>query len=137
MGYFDDYSDSAPRAKKMKGDGINTFLLNFSQCITFNQTKFVTATLIAEASLKSLYSRLGFKFIKYFSTSPNFEKACKRFHYESGKSKVLQKKTIGLQFYLTIPKLVTILYDNRIDLNENKDVFKDLNEVLPSDYWFP
>ena len=28
-------------------------------------------------------------------------------------------------------------YGNRIDLNENKDVFKDLNDVSPSDYWFP
>ena len=37
---------------------------------------------------------------------------------------------------MTIPRRVTIIYDNRIDLNENKDVFKDLNEVPPSDNWF-
>ena len=49
----------------------------------------------------------------------------------------MQKKTIGLQCYLTIPRRVTVLYDNRIDLNENKYVFKDLNEVPPSDDWFP
>ena len=41
----------------------------------------------------------------------------------------------SLQCYLTIPRRVTIIYDNRIDLNENKDAFKDLNEVSPSYYW--
>ena len=49
----------------------------------------------------------------------------------------MQKQTIGLQCNLTIPRRVTILHENRIDLNESRDVFKDLNEVLPSDYWFP
>ena len=44
---------------------------------------------------------------------------------------------IGLQCYLAIPRRVTFLYDNRIDFNENKDVFKYLNEFLPSDDWFP
>ena len=57
--------------------------------------------------------------------------------YESVKSKALQKQTIGLQCYITIPRRVTIIHDNRIDFNENKDVFKDLNEVPPSDDWFP
>ena len=75
MGCFGVYLDAAPRAKTMRGNGITTFLLYIAQCITFNQTKFVTATLIAEASLKSLYPSLGFKVIKYFETSPNFEKA--------------------------------------------------------------
>ena len=37
---------------------------------------------------------------------------------------------------MTIPRRVTIIYDNRIDLNENKDVFKDLNEVPPSYDYF-
>ena len=97
----------------------------------------VTATFIAEARLKPLYSRLGFKFIKDFATSPNFEEAHEIFHYESGKSKELKKQTIRLQCYLTIPRRVTILHDNQIDFNENRDVFKDLNEVPPSDYWFP
>ena len=53
----------------------------------FQFLKIVTVKLIAKAYLKSLYSRLGFKVIKYFATSPNFEKACKRFNYDSGKSK--------------------------------------------------
>ena len=87
--------------------------------------------------MKSFYSKLGFKVIKYFATSPNFEEACKRFQYESVKSRALQKQTIGLQFYLTIPRRVTIIHDNRIYFNENRDVFKDLNDILPSDYWFP
>ena len=48
MGWFDDYLDAAPRAKTMRGNGITTFLLHVSQCITLSQTKFVTATLISE-----------------------------------------------------------------------------------------
>ena len=102
MSCFDDYLYAAPRAKTMRGDGITTFILHFTQCITFNQTKFVTATIISEARLKLLYSRLGFKVIKDFATSPNFEKARKPFNYESGNSKALQKQTTGLQCYLTI-----------------------------------
>ena len=98
---------------------------------------FVTTTLIAEARLESLYSRLGFKVINDFATSTNLEKACKQFHYESGKSKALQKQTIGLQCHLTIPLCVTIIHDNLIDFNENRGVFKYLNDVPPSDDWFP
>ena len=47
------------------------------------------------------------------------------------------RKKNRLQCYLTIPKLVTFIYDNRIDLNENKDVFNGLNQFLASDYWLP
>ena len=133
MGCFNGYSDSAPRAKTMRVNGITTFLLNVYQCVTFNHFCFVTATLITAARLKSLYSRLGFKVIKDFATSPNFEEAHEIFHYESGKSKELKKQTIRLQCYLTIPRRVTILHDNQIDFNENRDVFKYLNEVPPSD----
>ena len=92
MGCFGDYSDTVPHAKTMRGNGITNFLLHVSQCIIFNQTKFVTATLIAGAWLKSLYSRLGFKVNRDFATSPNFEEACKRFNYEPGKCKALRKK---------------------------------------------
>ena len=55
MGCFGYYSDAAPHAKTMRGNGITTFILYVAQCITFNQTQFVTATLIAEARLNSLY----------------------------------------------------------------------------------
>ena len=81
VGCFGDYLDDAPRAKIFRGNGITTFLFHVAQCITFHQTKFVTATHIAEASLKSLYSRLGFKVIQDFSQSLNFEKACNQFQY--------------------------------------------------------
>ena len=87
MGCFDDYLDAAPRAKTIRGNGITAFLLHVAECITFNQTKCVIATLIEKGRLKSLYSRLGFKVIKDYLTSPNFEEARERFHYESGKYK--------------------------------------------------
>ena len=77
MSYFDKYLDAASRAKNIRENGITTFFSHVSQCITSHQTKFVTATLIAEALLKSFYSWSGFKVIKYFATSPNFEEAQK------------------------------------------------------------
>ena len=52
MGCLDYYSDAVPRAKIMRGNGITTFILHVAQCIIFNQTKFVTATLIAKDRLK-------------------------------------------------------------------------------------
>ena len=77
MGSFVDYSDAAPRSKIMSGNGSTTFILHVAQCITFNQTNVFTEIIIAETLLKSLYSMLGFKVIKYFATSPNFEEAQK------------------------------------------------------------
>ena len=85
----------------------------------------------------NFYSRLGLKVIKYFATSPNFEEACKLFHYESGKSKADQKKTIGLQCLQTIPRRVTFLHDDRINLNIHKNVFINLHDVPTSENWFP
>ena len=52
MGCFDDYLDAEPRAKTIRGNGITNFLLHISQCITFNQKKYFSATRIAEARLK-------------------------------------------------------------------------------------
>ena len=40
MVFFYDYLDAAPHTKTMKGNGITTFLLNFSQCIIFNKYFF-------------------------------------------------------------------------------------------------
>ena len=71
--------------KKTRGNGITIFILHVAQCITFDQKTIVTATLIAKEFLKSLYSRLGFKFIKDFSTYPDFWKARKWFNHESEK----------------------------------------------------
>ena len=137
MGCFDDYSDAASCAKTMRVNCITTFLLHVAQCITFCQTKTFIATLISEELLKSFYSRLGFKVIKYFAKSPNFEEDCKRFHCESGKSRALQKQTIGLKFHITIPRRVIIIHENLIDFNENRDVFEYLNDVPASYGWFP
>ena len=47
MGCFDDYSDAAPRAKTMRGNGITAFLLHVAQFITFRQKYIVTETLIS------------------------------------------------------------------------------------------
>ena len=120
MGSLDNYLDAAPQGKNMRGNGITTFLMHIALFIIFNQTNSVKTILIAESSLKSFYSRLGFKVIKYLANSPNFEEACKRFHYESGKSKEYQKKTIGLQCLQTIQRRVTFLHDDRINLNTKK-----------------
>ena len=81
MGFLDDYSDADPKVKSIRGNGITIFLLHVSQCIIFNQKNRVKITLIADASLKLFYSRLGFKVIKDFANSPNFEEARKKFHY--------------------------------------------------------
>ena len=112
MGPFDDYSDTDPQGKSMRGNGITTFLVHIDQCMTFNQTNRVKTTLISKSSLKLFYSRLGFKVIKYFANYPNFEEVRKRFHYESGKSEADKKKNIGLQCLKTIPRRVTFLHDD-------------------------
>ena len=72
-----------------------------------------------------------------FVTSTNFEKVRKQFNYGSGKPKTFQKQTIVLQCYPNIPRRVKIINDNWTDFNENKNVFKYLNEVTLSDDWFP
>ena len=117
MGCFYDYSDAATCSKTIRGNGITTFIFHVAQCITLLQTKIVTETLITKALLKPLYSRLGFKVIKDFSTSPHFKEARKRFNYQSGESKALHQKTICLQCHQTFPRHVTIIHDNRIDCN--------------------
>ena len=47
------------------------------------------------------------------------------------------RKKIGLLCHQTIPRRVTNIHDNRIGFNENRNVFKYLNEVTPSDDWLP
>ena len=75
MGCFDDYSDAAPHAKIMRGGWY--YFVSFECCPMYHcQSKyFFTATLIYEDRLKSLYSRLGFRVIKYLAASPNFKEA--------------------------------------------------------------
>ena len=101
MGFLDDYSDAHPNHKIIRGNGITTFIFHVAQCIISNQTNRVKTILIADASLKSFYSRLGFMLIKYFAISTNFEEACSRFHYETEKSKAEQKKLLAYIFYTT------------------------------------
>ena len=120
MGFLDDYSDADTNHKSIRGNGITTVLLHVSQFIISNQTNRVKTILIADASLKSFCSRLGFNVIKDFATSTNFEEACSRFNYETGKSKAEQKKTIGLQCLHTIPRRVTFIHDDRMNFNIHK-----------------
>ena len=127
---FNDYSDAAQRAKTMRVNGITKFILHVAQCINFCQENIVTTTLIAKESLKSFYSRLGFKFFFDLATSTHFEEACKQFNYESV-NLMHCRKIIGLQCHQTFPLRVTILHDNRIGFNENRKKFKDLNEDPP------
>ena len=61
IGYFVDYLGAVPGVRTMRGNSIATFTFHVAQCITFNNNNTFIATLIAEASLNSLYSRLGFK----------------------------------------------------------------------------
>ena len=137
MGFLDDYSDADPNHKSIRGIGITTFPFHVAQCIIFNIKNHVKTTIIANASLKSFYSRLGFTVIKYFLTSTNFEAACSRFHYEKGKSKAEQKQTIGLQCLYTIPQRVRFLHDDQINFNIHKNVFRDLDVNSTSETWFP
>ena len=137
MGSLGDYLDAAPQGKSMMGNGITTFLLHVAQCIIFNQPNRVKTILIADALLKSFYSMLGFKVIKEAVNSPNFEEARKQFHYESGKSKEYQKKAIGLQCLQNIPRRVTFIHDNQINLNKHKNVFSHLHDVPTSENWLP
>ena len=63
MGLLDDYSDAGPNHKSIRGNGITTFLLHVAQCIISNIKNRVKTIRIADASLKSFYSRLGFTVI--------------------------------------------------------------------------
>ena len=121
MGFLDDYSDANPNHKNIRGYGITTFLFHVSQCIIINLTNHFKTMLIDNVSLKTLYSRLGFSVIKDFVTSTTFEAARRRFHYETGKCKADQKKTIDLHCLHTIPRRVTFLHDDQMNLNIQKN----------------
>ena len=129
MGFLDDYSDADPNHKSIRGNDITTFLFHVAQYIIFNLTNHVKTILIANVSLKTFYSRLGFLVIKDFATSTTFEAARRRFHYDTGKSKAVQKKTIGLQCLYTIPRRVTFLHDDRMNINTQKNVFRYLDGI--------
>ena len=103
MGFLDYYSDAYPNHKSIRGNGITTFLFHVAQCIIFCLTNSVKTILIANASLKTFYSRLGFTVNKNFVTSNTFEAACSRFHYETGKSKADQEKNYLLAVFTHHP----------------------------------
>ena len=136
MGFLDDYSDADPNHKSIRGNGITTFLFHFAQCNIFNLTNHVKTILIANVSLKTFYSRLGFSVIKDFATYTTFEAACRKFHYDTGKSKEDDIKTISLQCLYTIPRRVTFLHDDQMNLNTQKKLFKDLDGISASDFFF-
>ena len=136
MGFLDDYSDADPNHRSIMWNGITTFIFHVAQCIVFNLTNHVKTILIANVSLKTFYSRLGFSVIKDFVTSTNFEVARRRFHYKTGKSKADQKQTIGLQCLQTIPRRVTFLHDYRMNINTQENVFRDLDSISTSETWF-
>ena len=133
MGFLDDYSDADPNHKSIRGNGITIFLFHVTQCIIFNLTYQVKTILIADVSLKTFYSRLGFSVIKDFAASTNFEAARRQFHYDTGKSKEDEIKTIGLQCLYTIPRRITFLHDDRINFNTQKNVFRDLYGISTSE----
>ena len=103
---------------------------------SFLSNFFVKTILIANVSLKTFYSRLGFSVIKYFATSTNFEAARSRFNYDTGKSKADKTKTIGLQCLYTIPRRVTFPNDNQMNINTQKNVFRDLDGISTSQTFF-
>ena len=77
MGFLDDYSYADTNHNIIRGNVITTFLLHVAKCIISNKTNRVKTTLIADALLNSFYLRLGFKVIKDFATSTNFDEACR------------------------------------------------------------
>ena len=70
-------------------------------------------------------------------TSTTFEADRRQFHYETGRSKADQKKTIVLQCLHTIPRRVTFLHDDRMNFNVHKNVFRYLYGISRSETWFP
>ena len=136
MGFLDDYSDADPNHKSIRVNGITTFLFHVAQCIIFNLTNQVKKILIANVSLKTFYSRLGFFVIKDFATSTKFEAARRRFYYDTGKSKEDEIKIIGLQCLYNIPQRVKFLHDDRINFNNQKNVFRDLDGISTSVTFF-
>ena len=91
MGFLHDYYDADPNHRIIRVNGSPTYIFHVAQCIIFCRTNYVKKILIANASSKSFYSRLGFTVIKDFVTYTTFEAACSQFHYEKGKYKTEQK----------------------------------------------
>ena len=136
IGFLDYYSGVDTNYKSIRGNGITTFLFHVAQCIIFNLTNQVKTILIANVSLKTFYSRLGISVIQDFATSTTFEAACRRFHYKTEKYKVDQTRTIGLQCLYTFPRRVIFLHDDQMNINTQKNVFRDLDGISTSETFF-
>ena len=132
-GILDNYSDAAPDNKSIRGLGSATLLLHIAQCFAFLQTQHVTAILIAENTLHSFYTQLGFKKIKDFKSLPKFKDARQRFHYANHTD---EDKIVAYKCSQTIPRRVTKLYDARY-IGKRDVLFKTLNVCSPYVKWFP
>ena len=51
--------------------------------------------------------------------------------------KQIRKKTISLQSLQTIPRRVTFIHDDQINLNTHKNMFSNLHDVPTLENWFP
>ena len=51
--------------------------------------------------------------------------------------KQTRKENIGIQCLHTIPRRVTFLHDDQMNLNIQKNAFRDLNVDPTSESWFP
>ena len=49
MDFLNNYSDTDPNHKIIKGNDITTFILHVAQCIIFNQTNCVKTIIISDA----------------------------------------------------------------------------------------
>ena len=78
----------------------------------FQSNKSSENNTYCQCLVEDIYSSLGFFVIKDFATSTKFEVARRRFHYDTGKSKEYDIKTIGLQCLYTIPRRVKFLHDD-------------------------
>ena len=80
MGFLDDYSDADPNHKSIRVNGITTFIFHVAQCIILNLTNQVRTIFIANVSLKTFYSRLGFSVIKSSASRFKFSRSRKIFN---------------------------------------------------------
>ena len=127
MGFLDYYSSAYPNHKSIRGNGITTFLLHVAQCIIFNLTNHVKTIIIANVSLKTFYSRLGFKvFLKILWLLIILNRLAANLIMRKENLKHI-RKNIGLQCLHTIQQRVTFIHDDRINFNINKNVFIDLD----------
>ena len=102
----------------------------------FQSNKTCYSNTYCRGIIERIISKVRFQGYWKFCDISSFRKYLQEISLWVNKIWSIAKKN-GLQCYLTISRCVTILHDNQIDLNENKYLFKDLNEVPSSNDWFP